>query len=77
MLLIGFAGGLRRSGTVGLDVARDQTKDRLGWVEILDKGMVVMAPTSGAVIPDHSQWYNRARGSSARDDVIVSFAIPT
>ena len=41
MLLIGFAGGLRRSEIVGLDVGRDQTKNSRGWVEILDKGMVV------------------------------------
>ncbi|OCJ08624.1 integrase [Rhizobium sp. AC27/96] len=41
MLLIGFAGGLRRSEIVGLDVGRDQTKEGRGWVEILDKGMVV------------------------------------
>ncbi|MDR3488036.1 MAG: tyrosine-type recombinase/integrase [Bradyrhizobium sp.] len=41
MLLIGFAGGLRRSEIVGLDVGRDQTEDGRGWVEILDKGMLV------------------------------------
>ncbi|MFJ1311824.1 tyrosine-type recombinase/integrase [Agrobacterium sp. P15N1-A] len=41
MLLTGFAGGLRRSEIVGLDVGRDQTKDSRGWIEILDKGMVV------------------------------------
>lgn len=41
MLLIGFAGGLRRSEIVGLDVARVQTEDGTGWVEILDKGMLV------------------------------------
>ena len=41
MLLIGFAGGLRRSEIVGLDVGRDQTEDSSGWVEILDKGMLV------------------------------------
>jgi integrase len=41
MLLIGFAGGLRRSEIVGLDVGRDQTEDGRGWVEILDKGVVV------------------------------------
>lgn len=41
MLLIGFAGGLRRSEIVGLDVDRDQTKDGRGWVEILEKGMIV------------------------------------
>ena len=41
MLLLGFAGGLRRSEIVGLDVGRDQTEDGRGWVEILDKGMIV------------------------------------
>ncbi|MER9548366.1 site-specific integrase [Mesorhizobium sp. M0322] len=41
MLLLGFAGGLRRSEIVGLDVARDQTEDGRGWVEILDKGILV------------------------------------
>ncbi len=41
MLLLGFAGGLRRSEIVGLDVGRDQTQDGRGWIEILDKGMLV------------------------------------
>lgn len=41
MLLIGFAGGLRRSEIVGLDCGRDQTEDGHGWVEILDKGLLV------------------------------------
>ncbi|UOK73483.1 MULTISPECIES: site-specific integrase [Ancylobacter] len=41
MLLLGFAGGLRRSEIVGLDVGRDQTEDGSGWVEILDKGLLV------------------------------------
>jgi integrase len=41
MLLIGFAGGLRRSEIVGLDLGRDQTADGRGWIEILDQGMVV------------------------------------
>ncbi len=41
MLLIGFAGGLRRSEIVGLDVGRDQTEDSSGWVEVLDKGLLV------------------------------------
>ncbi|HZG27887.1 MULTISPECIES: site-specific integrase [Agrobacterium] len=41
MLLIGFAGGLRRSEVVGLDCGRDQTEDSSGWVEILDKGMLL------------------------------------
>lgn len=41
MLLIGFAGGLRRSEIVGLDLGRDQTGDSSGWIEILDKGLLV------------------------------------
>ena len=41
MLLIGFAGGLRRSEIVGLDLGRDQTEDGRGWVEIFDKGLLV------------------------------------
>jgi len=41
MLLIGFAGGLRRSEIVGLDCGRDQTQDGRGWVEFLDKGLLV------------------------------------
>ncbi|WP_273692359.1 tyrosine-type recombinase/integrase [Ketogulonicigenium vulgare] len=41
MLLVGFAGGLRRSEITGLDVARDQTQDGRGWIEILSDGLVV------------------------------------
>ena len=39
ILLIGFAGGLRRSEIVGLDLRRDQTEDGRGWIEMLDKGV--------------------------------------
>lgn len=41
MLLIGFAGGLRRSEITGLDAGRDQTADGRGWVEILPGGLLV------------------------------------
>jgi integrase len=42
MLLLGFAGGLRRSEIVGLDVGRDQTEDSSGWIEFFpDKGLLV------------------------------------
>lgn len=41
MLLVGFAGGLRRSEIVGLDLKADQTEDGRGWIEILDKGMII------------------------------------
>nr|WP_272214563.1 site-specific integrase [Marinicella sp. W31]MDC2880187.1 site-specific integrase [Marinicella sp. W31] len=41
MLLIGFAGGLRRSEIVALDCGRDQTEDGRGWIAIFDKGLLV------------------------------------
>ena len=41
MLLIGFAGGLRRSEITGLDAGRDQTEDGRGWIEILPGGLLV------------------------------------
>jgi integrase len=41
ILLLGFAGGLRRSEIVALDCGRDETQDGAGWVEILGQGMVV------------------------------------
>ncbi len=41
MLLIGFAGGLRRSEITGLDLGRDQTEDGRGWIEFFDKGLLL------------------------------------
>jgi integrase len=41
ILLVGFAGGLRRSEIVGLDCGPDQTEEGTGWIEILDQGVVV------------------------------------
>jgi len=41
ILLIGFAGGLRRSEIVGLDCGRGQTQDGSGWIEVLDKGLLI------------------------------------
>jgi integrase len=41
ILLIGFAGGLRRSEIVSLDHGRDDTPDSGGWVEILDGGVLL------------------------------------
>nr|WP_309402639.1 site-specific integrase [Aminobacter niigataensis]WMD00492.1 site-specific integrase [Aminobacter niigataensis] len=42
MLLLGFAGALRRSEIVGLDCGRDQTQDSSGWIEIFPgKGILV------------------------------------
>jgi integrase len=41
ILLLGFAGGLRRSEIVGLDCEPDQTKDGAGWIEILEQGLLI------------------------------------
>jgi integrase len=41
ILLIGFAGGLRRSEIVSLDHGRDDTPDGGGWVQVLDDGLLV------------------------------------
>ncbi len=41
ILLVGFAGGLRRSEIVGLDCGAQQTQDGTGWTEILDQGILV------------------------------------
>ncbi|GAD56973.1 mobile element protein [Limimaricola cinnabarinus LL-001] len=41
MLLIGFAGALRRSEITGLDHGKDDTMDGTGWVEIFEAGVLV------------------------------------
>lgn len=41
ILLIGFAGGLRRSEIVGLDQGEAQTDEGSGWIEILDGGALL------------------------------------
>ena len=41
LLLLGFAGGLRRSEIVSLDHGKDDTPDSGGWVEILDGGALI------------------------------------
>lgn len=45
MLLIGYAGGLRRSEIVGLDRHRDDTPDSRGWVEVFDEGALLTLNT--------------------------------
>lgn len=42
ILLIGYAGGLRRSEIVSLDVGKDDTPESGGWIEILDGGVLLM-----------------------------------
>ena len=41
ILLLGYAGGLRRSEIVSLDVHKDDTPDSGGWIEILDGGALL------------------------------------
>jgi integrase len=41
ILLIGFAGGLRRSEITGLDCGPDQTDEGAGWIEFLDQGLLI------------------------------------
>ena len=59
ILFIGYAGGMRRSEIVGLDVNRDDAEDGKGWVEIEDGGAIVILKTK-------TGWKEKeiARGSS-------------
>ena len=41
ILLIGYAGGLRRSEIVSLDINRDDTDEGNGWIEIKDAGLIL------------------------------------
>ena len=41
ILLLGYAGGLRRSEIVSLDFGKDDTPDSGGWIELLDDGAVL------------------------------------
>jgi site-specific recombinase XerD len=41
ILLVGFAGGLRRSEIVSLDHGKDDTPDSGGWVEMLEEGALI------------------------------------
>ena len=41
VLLLGYAGGLRRSEIVSLDVHKDDTPDSGGWIEILEGGALL------------------------------------
>jgi integrase len=76
MLLIGFAGGLRRSEIVSLDHGKKDTPDSGGWVEIMDEGALltlrgktgwreveIARGSSDQTCPVHalSQWLHYAR----------------
>ncbi|MGL4234777.1 tyrosine-type recombinase/integrase [Tabrizicola sp.] len=61
ILLVGFAGALRRSEITGLDCGPEQTADSGGWIEILDQGALL-------TIRGKTGWrtVEIARGSSER-----------
>lgn len=76
ILLLGYAGGLRRSEIVNLDVHKDDTPDSGGWVEIYNDGVLltlnaktgwreveVGRGTSNQTCPVHAleQWLHYAR----------------
>jgi len=42
ILLIGYAGGLRRSEIVSLDFGKDDTPESGGWIEILEDGALLV-----------------------------------
>jgi integrase len=61
ILLIGFAGGLRRSEITGLDCGPDQTADGAGWIEFLDQGvLMLLAVKNHTQCGDGSLGYERA-----------------
>ena len=41
ILLVGYAGGLRRSEIVSLDFGRDDTDDGKGWIAIEERGLIL------------------------------------
>lgn len=41
ILLLGYAGGLRRSEIISIDLHKDDTPDSGGWVEFFDKGALL------------------------------------
>ncbi|WP_027246251.1 tyrosine-type recombinase/integrase [Leisingera daeponensis] len=45
ILLLGYAGGLRRSEIVSLDCGKDDTPDSGGWIQIFDKGALLTLDT--------------------------------
>ena len=48
IMLLGFAGGLRRCDIVGLDCGRDQSTDGTGWIEIDARGLrLILAAREG------------------------------
>lgn len=68
ILLVGFAGGLRRSEIVGLDHGESDTDEGRGWPEFFNDGMVLRLKGKG------NRWreVEIGRGSSSRTCPVAS-----
>ena len=76
LLLLGFAGGLRRSELFGLDHGPDETPEATGWVEVLEAGLLLRVRgktgwrevevgrgrVSGISVLPHFAWIRRPGG---------------
>jgi len=71
ILLLGFAGGFRRSEIVGLDCGPDQTKDGSGWIEILRHGRVVTKENGGTVEVGEQGMIVHVRGKTGWREVEI------
>ncbi|MGQ3121235.1 MAG: tyrosine-type recombinase/integrase [Aliihoeflea sp.] len=69
ILLIGFAGGLRRSEIVGLDVGPRQTDEGQGWGEILPDGLLLHVYGKGRKL----RQVEIGRGSSDQTCPVVAY----
>jgi integrase len=71
ILLLGFAGSLRRSEIAGLDVVRNDNGDGAGWVEIFpDKGALV-------TLRDRTGWREVEVGRGSNDQSCPVVALET
>ncbi|MCO5066919.1 MAG: tyrosine-type recombinase/integrase [Rhizobiaceae bacterium] len=71
ILLLGFAGGLRRSEIVGLDIERDDHSDGCGWIEFFPgKGVLV-------TLRGKTGWREVEVGRGSSDDTCPVAALET
>jgi integrase len=70
ILLLAFAGGLRRSEVVGLDFGPDQTEDATGWVEFHLQGVLVRTKVKAG-------WRDVPSGPGSRDTSCPVYALKT
>ncbi len=68
ILLLGYAGGLRRSEIVSLDVGKDDSSDSGGWIEILDDGVLL-------TLNAKTGWREVEVGRGSRDKTCPALAL--